>query len=175
MKISDEQLEILIKKHLKPIYNFVYRYVGSQEDAEDITQETFLKMWRKFKKYKKDKSFKAWLFAIARNTAIDKLRKKKSFVFSDFDTEEGENLITDNLADDAPLPPEIFENKELAVALAEAIEKLPPRYREIILLRKEADFTFREIAESLGEPLDTVKSRYRRGLHQIMSLLRINN
>jgi RNA polymerase sigma-70 factor (ECF subfamily) len=95
---DEESLSILIDRHLKPVFNFVYRLCGSKIEAEDITQDTFLKVWKKIKKYNGQNSFKTWLYIIARNTTIDYLRKKKDLKFSDFDTEEG-NYIEDTLVD----------------------------------------------------------------------------
>ena len=92
-------LEKLISRYLKPVYNFVYRISNSQQDAEDITQETFIKVWQKIKKYNPDKNFKTWLFTIARNTAVDWLRKKRNLVFSDFENSQGENYLENALND----------------------------------------------------------------------------
>ena len=78
---NDAAFALLVQRQINPVYNFVYRLVRNTQDAEDITQETFVKMWKNLKRYNQDQNFKTWLFTIARNTAIDSLRKKKSFVF----------------------------------------------------------------------------------------------
>ncbi|MBI4159946.1 sigma-70 family RNA polymerase sigma factor [Candidatus Wolfebacteria bacterium] len=75
--IGEVSLELLIRRYLKPIYGFTYRYVGAGQDTEDVTQETFVKVWRNLKKFDQNKSFKTWIFSIAKNTAIDFLKKKK--------------------------------------------------------------------------------------------------
>lgn len=168
---DSESLEILIRSYLKPIYSFVYRYVGNSQDAEDITQEVFVKVWRNLKKFDQNKSFKTWVFAIAKNTAIDFLKKKKTIPFSEFENEEGGNLITDTLADPSPLPQELLEKASMAQMLNLAMEKLSPKYRMVLFLRYNDHFNFREIAESLGEPLNTIKSRHRRALVILKKLL----
>jgi RNA polymerase sigma-70 factor (ECF subfamily) len=169
---GDEQaLEILIRRYLKPIYSFVYRYMGNASEAEDITQEVFVKMWRHLKKFDKKKSFKTWIFSIAKNASIDFLRKKKTLPFSEFENEKGDNFLIDSLVDFAPLPNELFQQNNLAVLLSSAIEKLSPKYRMVLFLRYNDHFTFREIADSLGEPLETIKSRYRRGLVLLRKIL----
>jgi len=152
---DEESLEILIKKYLKPIYNFTYRYAGNSQEAEDITQETFLKAWKNLKKFNPQKSFKTWIFSIAKNSAIDFLRKKKTVSLSDEEMEK--------IPDSVPFAPEL--------SLATILEKIPPDYRMTLFLRYNDHFTFREIAESLGEPLNTIKSRHRRGLAMLKNTL----
>lgn len=167
----EEALEVLIGQYLKSIYAFVYRLVGIREDAEEITQETFVKAWRNFKKFDQKRSFKTWLYKIARNTSIDFLRKKKIVPFSDFEKENGENYIEENLIDPAPLPEEIFDRKNLADEIAAAIEKLPAKYGEVLILHYHDQFTFQEISEMLDEPADTVKTRHRRAIIALRRLL----
>lgn len=159
---DQEAFETLMQSYLKPIYNFAYRYTGDAAGAEDIAQEVFVKVWRNLKKFDRTKSFKTWIFVIAKNTALDFLKKKKAVPFSAFNNEEGENIIIETLADPAPLPPELFARKELAQMLERAMSLLAPKYREVLLLRYFEHFTFQEIADVLHEPLDTVKSRCRR-------------
>jgi len=168
---DEKSLEILIKSYLKPIYSFVYRYVRNEQEAEDITQEVFVKVWRNLKKFDQDKSFKTWIFSIAKNTSIDWLRKKKAIPFSNFENKEGKNILTEKLTDPAPLPNEILERVGIAETLNAAMSQLIPKYRIVLSLRYNNYFTFGEIAESLGEPLHTVKSRYRRALIQLRKLL----
>jgi len=172
LKHKDEKsLEILIARYLKPIYGFVYKYTNLLNEAEDITQEVFIKVWRNLKKFDQNKSFKTWLFQIAKNTAIDFLRQKKNIPFSEFDNEHGENQLTNTLIDQNPLPNRIFDQKNLAERLSAAIDKLSEKYRQVLHLRYNDQFTFQEIAETLNEPLDTVKSRHYRALIALKELL----
>lgn len=214
-----KSLEVLVGRYLKPLYSFTYRYAGNAQDAEDITQETFVKVWRHLNPVRsplrscpvkgtfsngvnigrrlwrltsngvkrpalsriysgagfnpKKGSFKTWVFAIAKNTAIDFLKKKKMIPFSEFENKEGENVITETLADSSPLPQELLERAEVAQMLSSAMDKLFPKYRMVLFLRYNDHFNFREIAESLGESLDTVKSRHRRALVMLKKLLSI--
>src|SRR3990167_6112895 len=166
-----QSLELLIKQYLKPIYSFVSRYVGNGQEAEDITQEVFVRVWRNLKKFDQSKSFKTWVFSIAKNASLDFLKKKKAIPFSEFDTEEGGNRITDTLADPSTLPLELLEKAGMARMLNEAMEKLSPQSRMVLFLRYNDHFNFREIAESLNEPLNTVTSRHRRALIMLKNLL----
>ncbi len=161
-KGDEKSLEILIGRYLKPIYSFIYRYVGNAQEAEDITQETFVKIWRHLKRFDKERSFKTWIFSIAKNASIDFLKKKKAMQFSDL--ERDENTLTERFVDSSPLPSELLEQKDIIGALAKSINKLLPKYRKTLLLRHNDNLTFREISETTGELLNTVKSRYRRAL-----------
>ena len=110
----------LVELHIKSAYNYVYRLCKDKSDAKDITQEVFLKVWKNIKKYKPEQNFKTWLFAIARNTTVDWLRKKKHIPFSHFENQDGENDFVENIADPGPLPDEVF------VPLSIANPVLPP-------------------------------------------------
>jgi len=168
---GEESLEILIKRYLKPIYSFSYRYVNNFQDAEDIAQDVFVKIWRNLKKFDKKKSFRIWIFAIAKNACLDWLKKKKAIPFSNFENEQGENIVLEKLTDPTPLASKISEQIGVAEILNSAIQQLPLRYRPVIFLHYNDHFTFGEIAEILDEPLNTVKSQHRRALIQLKKLL----
>ncbi|MFA5747207.1 MAG: sigma-70 family RNA polymerase sigma factor [Candidatus Paceibacterota bacterium] len=172
LKGDEKALEFLISRYLKTVYGFVYRFAGNEQDAEDITQESFVKAWGSIKKFDRKKSFKSWIFKIARNTAIDLLRKKKTVPFSKFDGEDGKNAIIETLADTGPLAQEIFERKSIAQEITVALSELPLKYKAVFSLRHDSDLSFQEIAESLDEPVNTVKSRYRRALIALKNVLR---
>jgi len=183
MKRSDQQLivdclngdnaaiAILIDRHIKAVFNFAKRLVGKSEDAEDIAQETFIKMWRNLKKYRQGENFKTWLFTIAQNTTIDLLRKRKNFSFSDFERDGEKNSFVETLTDPEPLPDEIFAKAEEKTFLDDVLKKLSLPQREVLLLHYGEHLTFDEIGKILGEPLNTVKSRHRRALIELRKLL----
>ena len=184
---DDKSLELLFSRYTKPVYNFIYRYIGDAQSAEDLTQDVFVKAWQSIKKSPtaglfftgrfnpKKGNFKTWIFSIAKNACLDFLKKKKAIPFSHFENGAGENYILETLADPAPLPQELLDNKNAAAALTAVLEKLAPKYRMVLFLRYNDHFTFREIAQSLGEPLDTVKSRHRRALAMLKKMLEGNN
>ena len=167
LKGDEKSLEILIESYLKPIYSFVYRYIGNLQEAEDITQEVFVRVWKNLKKFDRKRSFKVWIFSIAKNAAIDFLRKKKSIPFSEFEDREGKNMLLETIADPGPLPSELFLRKDITRILIPAMEALSPQCRMLLFLHHNDHFTFREIAETLGESINTIKSRYRRILAQL--------
>lgn len=173
---DEESLKILVKRYLRPIYSFVYRFIGDSHSAEDITQEVFIKVWRNLKKFNQQKSFKTWIFSIAKNTSIDWFRKKKTVPFSNFSAQSGsasdeENMLTKTLVDPAPLPDKLLERANTSQMLTSVIEKLSQKYRTVLFLRYNDHFNFREIAEALGEPLYTIKSRHRRALIMLKKFL----
>ncbi|MCX6721516.1 MAG: RNA polymerase sigma factor [Candidatus Staskawiczbacteria bacterium] len=161
LKGDEKSLEMLIGKYIKPIYSFVYKNVGNQAAAEDITQEVFIKIWKNIKKFDQRKSFKPWLFQIAKNSSIDYLRKKKSIPFSRFENEEGQNALIENIKA-APL--NLVENLSDKRVLASAMEGLGKNEQKIINLRHVEGLSFKQIAEIFEESINTVKSRYRRTL-----------
>ena len=165
--------EQVVCSYSKRIYGFVRAMVGGHADAQDVTQEVFVKIWRHLRRFDHRKSAKAWIFKIARTTALDALKKKKTVPFSDLENEDGESVV-DAIIDPAPLPSEWFDDKEKIRRVTSMVELLPLRYRVVLQLRYGDDLTFREIAEVLGEPLDTVKSRHLRGVAQIKKLLKID-
>lgn len=196
-KGDEESFEILVKRYLRSIYSFVYRYAGNPHDAEDITQTVFVKVWRNLKKFNPRKSrfatlrdrqrkspapyrtnevssdtgFKTWIFRIARNTSIDWLKKKRHIAFSAFETEEGGNALAETLVDPSPLPDELAERENISEMLSGAMEKLSFNYCLVLILHYQHSYTFREIAEILKESIDTVKTRHRRAIAALRKLL----
>ncbi|MFA5087376.1 MAG: RNA polymerase sigma factor [Candidatus Paceibacterota bacterium] len=166
-----QALDFLIARYLKPIYGFAYSYCGNSAEAEDITQEAFVKIWKNIKKFDQKKKFKPWLFEIAKNTAIDFSRKKKSIPFSRFENDKGENVLLETLRDKAPLPLAACERKDMISRVADAINKLSIKYKEVVLMRLNEQLTFQEIANILGESVDTIKSRYRRAIMELKQTL----
>ena len=104
MQYSDEQLvqqflagdekafEKLVEKYLKPLYNFIFQLVRDKDTANDITQDVFVKIWKSISSYDSQKKFSTWIFAIAKNTAFDFLKKKKTIPFAAFGNESGKNF-----------------------------------------------------------------------------------
>ena len=171
LKGDGGSLEILISLHLGSVYRFVYRYAITREDADDITQEVFVKVWRNLKKFKQNKNFRAWLFTIAKNTAIDWRKKKAATPFSVFAREDGENIFTDSLPDAAIAADILFDKKESAEKINLVLSQLSPKNKRVLSLYSKDQLNFREISEKIGEPLNTVKSRYRRGLDLVKKLM----
>lgn len=178
MNLSDRQIiqnylggdeaafSLLVKRYLKSVFNFLYQLARDRSIAEDLVQDTFLKAWKNLERFDQNRKFKTWLFAIAKNTAFDWLKKKKEIPFSNFVDEEGVNFL-EEIRDEEILADEILERKDIILELEKALEKIPEYYRAIILLHYKEDFTLHEIAEIIGEPYNTIKSRHQRGLMRL--------
>lgn len=156
LKGDKKALEEIVHRYLSLIYNFSHRYTGSSDNASDIAQEVFVKVWKNLKKFDTSKNFKNWIFTIAKNTALDWLKKRNAMPFS---------LLLEDIADSEQISmvDKIYQ-KSLSKNLSLAIEKLPSKYSSIINLYHQGGFNFREISGLLNESINTVKSRYRRGL-----------
>ena len=161
---DEKSLEILIGRYVKPIYNFTAQLTGDSAAATDISQDVFMKMWKNLKKFDTGKKFKVWLYALARNASIDWMRKKKALPFSVFDNEEEGNYVLDTLTDEQLLPDKVFEASENEAVVRQAILWLPPIYRMVILLRYNDELSVEEIAQTLGIPANTAKTRLRRAV-----------
>ena len=162
---DEKSLEILIKRYLKPIYSFCFRLVGDRQEAEDLTQEVFVKMWRNLKRFNRNKKFKTWIFTIAKNTCFDFLRKKKKISILSL-----EKYFY--LADFNPLPNEVFEKEGLKKKIQEVIKDLSFKTREVLNLYYNNGLTLKEIAEVLEEPINTVKSRHLRAIVKLKNIFK---
>ena len=156
--------KILVDRYLPSVYGFCVRYTGNPSDAEDATQEAFLKAWKHLGRFNTDKSFKTWLFAIAKNSATDIMRKRRSVNISQFDTTDDSNVLIDTLADPEPLPEELFERATLAEDVRGALTFLKPRDQAILELRYVEDQSFEDISRVLRMSPNTVRSLHRRAL-----------
>jgi len=150
------------------VYSLALRMVRRAEDAEDVTQETFIRMFRALERYDTERSFGAWLFSIAARLSIDQIRRRKlqpvPLTGRDRDDEE----YTIEVEDSGPRPDEVAVRNQEERRTRALIDTLPPHYRVVVLLRHQQDLSYEEIAEALHLPLGTVKAR----IHRARALLR---
>ena len=165
---KEENFEILMKKYLTSLFNFVLLFVKDRQIAEDLVQESFVKVWKNLDQYDQKKKFKTWLFTIAKNTAFDYLKKKKAIPFAFFEAEE--NLLLE-ITDNNLLPDEILYREDINLLVKETLDKLPENYRTVLKLYYMQDFSLKEIAEILKRSYNTVKSQYARALIKFEELL----
>lgn len=156
--------EKLMKKYYQLIYNLIFRMISRKEDVEDLTQEAFIKAFNSLQNFDRQFAFSTWLFKIATNNAIDYLRKKKLNTFSiDREIESEESDFKFEIPDHENKPDRVIMEDERKKILDEAIESLPPKYKEVILLRHKMDKEYEEISKELKLPLGTVKAHIFRG------------
>ena len=147
----------LVARYQDRIYRFLVRLTRSQDDALELTQETFLSAYQALPRWRPDARFTTWLFRIARNEAFDWLRRRKLVEFVALGDEQDLDV-----ADPAPTPDSALETVQRLRELDRALARLPTEHREILLLREIEDMSYDEIAEVLDISLGTVKSRIAR-------------
>jgi RNA polymerase sigma-70 factor (ECF subfamily) len=154
--------DLLFRRHRRGVFSFTSRMVGDGATAEDLTQECFLRVWRARERYQPTAAFRTWLFTIVRRLALDELKRRQAFPVS-LATEIAEDDFAGTVEPfsgvDPRHPQEIVMARELARVLDRALRELPEEYREAAILRDVEGLSYEEIAQVLGCPLGTVKSR----------------
>ena len=152
-----DAFRVLVERYKRQAYSFAFSYCKNVDDAFAVSQEAFIRSWNAMNRFEEDRSFRAWLFRIVKNLALNLIAKKKrlSEVSIDAAMEESGFDITDTQPD----PLEILEEKERKERVWKAIFRLKDEFREIIILSHFNDLSYREIAETLRIPEGTVMSR----------------
>ncbi len=157
---QQHQFADLVGRYQSQIVNYVCRMLGNYEDAVDLSQDVFLKAYSALGSYRPQYPFAAWLFRIARNAAIDEIRKRRLLTVSLDAPVEFDDGSTGREVESMGLDPEdSYLGLEFADRVSTAINELPEKYREPIVLRHAAELSYEEIAEALELPLGTVKTR----------------
>jgi RNA polymerase sigma-70 factor (ECF subfamily) len=163
--------EILLTRHRKAVYNFVLRYVGDKETAEDLLQETFMRVIKGADAYKRQAKFTTWLYTIARNLCVDQTRRRKHRRHASLDAPMAADDDSGTLLDVIPSKEMGSDrksvNKQLYAKLQGAISALSEEQREVFLMREFLDMPFKQIADVVGVPENTVKSRMRYALEKL--------
>ena len=155
----------LLRRWERRIQAAIYRVMGTEDEARDLSQETFLKAYRALGGFKREARFSSWLYQIALNLCRDRMRRRKGRTLISLDALDEEGVGFPRRQDPSPL--DLVESTALARAVAAAVSGLPDEQREVIVLKEYQDLTFLEIAEILDVPLSTVKTRLYRGLGQL--------
>ena len=164
--------EELVRQHTRQVYGLCYRFTGSGAEAQDLTQEVFLRVFRTLKTFRSaEGSFGTWLARVARNLLIDHYRRTRQERVTD--PIEGQlKVLEEKGASAAERPDHAVAGREASEILQAALQKLSPDLREAVILRDLQEMEYREIAEVLGIPEGTVKSRINRGRAELARLLR---
>ena len=169
--------EEIVQRYHRRIYNICYRFAGSPEDAQDLTQEVFIKMYRTLNSYDLGRgAFMTWVTTVTRNLLVDHFRKSKQNRMTDsLDSVASEHEdampLSEQIPDRAAPPDSGVQSRETREAVHRALQKLSPELREAVILRDLQDMDYREIAGVLRVPQGTVKSRINRGRAELARLL----
>jgi RNA polymerase sigma-70 factor (ECF subfamily) len=167
----------LVRQSHRRIYNLCYRFTGSAEDAEDLTQEVFIKVYRTLGSYDSSKgAFATWLTTMTRNLLVDHFRRSKLERASDsldapMSSDPDAQPLSQQLPDSGPAPDQTVLGGERQAMVHAALQKLSPELRETVILRDLQDLDYKEIALVLKVPEGTVKSRINRGRTELARLL----
>jgi RNA polymerase sigma-70 factor (ECF subfamily) len=169
--------EEIVQRYNRRIYNICYRFAGSADDAQDLTQEVFIKMYRTLNSYDMERgAFMTWVTTITRNLLVDHFRKSKQDRVTDSidaapSEHEDATPLSDKIQDRTPTPDASAQSRETRETVHRALQKLSPDVREAVILRDLQDMDYREIATVLRVPEGTVKSRINRGRAELARLL----
>jgi RNA polymerase sigma-70 factor, ECF subfamily len=183
--LSDEELmllfqrdvlpafDILVERFQNPLMNYIFRFMGSNDDAADILQETFIRVYRKRHLYKTIARFSTWIYTIAGNLAKSELRKsyRKGSIPLVIERDNDDDYELP-LSTEDPLPDRRADSALLYERIQKSLEQLPEAFREAVILRDIQELSYEEIAEIIGMPVGTVKSRINRGRAQLQELLK---
>ena len=161
----------IVRRYKDPLMNFVYRFLGDTIESEDVVQETFLRVFRNKKAYKRIAKFSTWIYTIAGNLAKTELRKRKKrsvYSLSEIGYEDKDYEIVD----DSQSPEKKTNTRMYDDIIQREIQQLSPKFREVIVLRDIQELSYEEISKIINVPLGTVKSRVNRARLRLQEKLK---
>ena len=173
-----KEFDSLVNRWHRQAYNIAYRLTGNSADAEDLTQETFLRAFRFFDRYNRDMPFENWLYRIMSRVFIDELRKKPKFKTQSLDqplnnADSGDSEVLLEIPDFESNPEQMLLNDALEEHLQGALNTLPEEFRVAVILADIEGLSYEEIAETMNCSLGTVRSRLHRGRKQLRTKLHV--
>ncbi len=163
----------LRQKYHDAIFNLIYRMIREKDEVEDLTQEAFIKAFGSLSSFNNEYAFSTWLYKIATNNCIDYIRRKKLQTFSiDKPIESKESDFSFELPDSTYEPDKEMISSQRKRLLEDAINSLPPKYRQVIVMRHQEELEYQEIARILKLPLGTVKAHIFRAREMLYKYLR---
>jgi RNA polymerase sigma-70 factor, ECF subfamily len=176
---DDDAFNTLVNRWHRPVYNFVLRYMSSPDDAQDVTQKTFIKVYRKLHTLEQPSRFVPWMYRIALNQCRDEIRRNARSIFTSYEngqTLDG-RLLTDVYQSKAADPERHLTDKEREYMLHYALSILPDDQRSVVIMKELQGLKFTEIADVLNIPVNTAKTRMYSGLrslHKIFTELHLD-
>ena len=169
---DEERFRELVVRYQSRVVNYLQRMLRDVEEAHELGQEVFLRVYRALDRFDQSYRFSTWLFRVAQNAAIDRIRKRRLKVVSINRPETGDSEGGEwEFESPEPTPYQSARNRERAGAILQAIQGLRDEYRELIELRHFAELSYEEIAELKGMPLGTVKNKLFRGRQMLKGVL----
>ena len=167
-----DAFEVLVAAYEKNVFNVALQMTGNREDAQDMTQEAFLKAYSSLSSFRGDSKFSSWLYRIVSNVCLDFKRRQGRRPSSSLTVEddEGENIQLD-IADESQSPEALLERKMTREAVRAGLQQLPDEQRQILLLREIQGLSYEEIGEAMGLEAGTVKSRIFRARKKLCAFL----
>ncbi len=160
IKAGDKEAwNMLINRFSKKVYNLALNFAGNRDDASDITQDIFIKVYNNIEKFEVDKNFNSWLLTLSKNYCIDYWRKQKN-TRNQLELDEG--IYDGTVHDGARTPEDNMVRSSESQYLRDKLRQLPPDLRTLIIMRDIQDYTYQEISEHLDVPMGTIKSRINR-------------
>lgn len=172
-KQGDESAyRVLLKKYERSVFTICLRMVRNREEAEDLAQDAFVKVFSMLERYNPTYAFSSWLFKITSNLCIDSLRKRRiEGVSMDEPVQSDSGEYVRQYESEEDDPETVAIKRERAGHLMEAIDRLPTHYKLMVLLRHQEGLSYEEIASTVGVPLGTVKARIHRARQMLRKLL----
>ena len=165
--------EEIVELYKNKVYQLCYRMLGNEHEAQDIAQEAFVRAYVNIKSFDVDRKFSTWLYRIATNLSIDRIRKKKPDYFLDAEIQGTDGLtMHSQISAEEPTPDEYIESLELQEWVQKNILSLPSKYRSVIVLKYIEELSIKEISDILDLPEGTVKTRIHRGREALRKKLR---
>ncbi len=160
----------LMKRYQPKLFSYLCRLIRNKEESEDLLQGVFMKVYRNIKSFDTRRKFSSWIYRITHNEAVNFLKKrsKKHFIsIEDIQSTKDKLEITDTRKN----PIDSWISKELKEEMREALEKLPPKYKEVLMLRYYYDKSYEEMSEALGKPVNTVGTLLNRAKKKLMVIM----
>jgi RNA polymerase sigma-70 factor, ECF subfamily len=171
---SQREFEALYVRSNRRAYNLAYRLLGNATEAEDVTQDAYVRAWRHFGQYDRSRPFEGWLFRIVTNLVVDRRRRQKRVPMysldAPLDVDSDGSPLTLDIADSSSDPEALLLRDLFSEPLQKALDALPPDYRSAVLLADVEDRSYEEIAHIMRCPIGTVRSR----IHRARQMLRRN-
>lgn len=170
---NEAAFTLLVGRFKDPLTNFVFRFIGDWDDCNDIVQEAFIRVYRSKHSYKPVAKFSTWVYTIATNLAKTQLRRKKlRNVVTFWGRGDNEREALDDIPDEGSRTDALVESSIREQRIEKALNALPAKYREVVVLRDIQELSYEEIAAISGLNIGTVKSRINRGRMQLQQMLK---